>query len=30
MARGGVTNLTAAVALQWLALNYTELMRIWK
>jgi ADP-ribose pyrophosphatase len=30
MAQGGVTNLTAAVALQWLALNYTELMRIWK
>jgi len=30
MASGGVTNLTAAVALQWLALNYTELMRIWK
>ena len=30
LARGGVTNLTAAVALQWLALNYTELMRIWK
>jgi ADP-ribose pyrophosphatase len=30
LAQGGVTNLTAAVALQWLALNYTELMRIWK
>ena len=30
MAAGKVTNLTAAVALQWLALNYTELMRIWK
>jgi ADP-ribose pyrophosphatase len=30
LARGGVTNLTAAVALQWLTLNYTELMRIWK
>jgi len=30
LSQGGVTNLTAAVALQWLALNYTELMRIWK
>jgi ADP-ribose diphosphatase len=27
---GAVTNLIAAAALQWLALNYTELVRIWK
>jgi ADP-ribose pyrophosphatase len=30
LAAGHVTNLTAAVALQWLALNYTTLVRIWK
>ncbi|MGF1592085.1 MAG: NUDIX domain-containing protein [Kiloniellaceae bacterium] len=30
LAAGAVGNLTAAVALQWLALNYQELMRIWK
>ena len=30
MTSGAITNLTAAVALQWLALNYTELVRIWK
>jgi ADP-ribose pyrophosphatase len=27
---GGVTNLIATAALQWLALNHTEVMRIWK
>ncbi len=30
LAAGGITNLIAVVALQWLALNYTELVRIWK
>jgi ADP-ribose pyrophosphatase len=30
LAGGGVTNITAVVALQWLALNYTELRSIWK
>lgn len=30
LAEGGITNLIAVVALQWLALNYTELVRIWK
>ncbi|MGD1877619.1 MAG: NUDIX domain-containing protein [Kiloniellaceae bacterium] len=30
LAAGAITNLTAVVALQWLALNHTELMRIWK
>jgi len=30
LARGEITNLTAVAALQWLALNHTELMRIWK
>lgn len=30
LAQGKVTNLIAVVALQWLALNYTEIMRIWK
>lgn len=30
LAAGGVTNMPAVVALQWLALNYTELRRIWK
>ena len=30
LAAGGVTNLIAAAALQWLALNHTEVMRIWK
>ena len=30
LARGEVANLTAVAALQWLALNHTELMRIWK
>lgn len=30
LAEGAVTNFTAVVALQWLALNYTEIMRIWK
>ncbi len=26
---GAITNFTAVVALQWLALNYTRIMRIW-
>lgn len=30
LAAGGVTNLIAAAALQWLALNHTEVMRIWE
>lgn len=30
LAAGGITNMPAVVALQWLALNYTELLRIWK
>lgn len=30
LAAGKVTNLIAAAALQWLALNHTEVMRIWK
>ncbi|WP_227010647.1 NUDIX domain-containing protein [Pelagibius marinus] len=30
LAAGAVTNLIAAAALQWLALNHTEVMRIWK
>jgi len=30
LAAGGITNMPAVVALQWLALNYTELRSIWK
>lgn len=30
LAAGEITNLFCAVALQWLALNYTEMMSIWK
>ncbi|MEQ8357697.1 MAG: NUDIX domain-containing protein [Kiloniellaceae bacterium] len=30
LAAGEVTNLFTVVALQWLALNYTEMMSIWK
>lgn len=30
LAAGKVTNLIAVAALQWLALNHTEVMRIWK
>lgn len=30
LAEGAILNMTAVLALQWLALNYTELMRIWK
>ncbi|NIA67195.1 NUDIX domain-containing protein [Pelagibius litoralis] len=30
LAEGAITNFTAVVALQWLALNYTEIMRKWK
>jgi len=30
LAAGAVSNLIAVAALQWLALNYTELLRIWK
>lgn len=30
LAAGGINNMPAVVALQWLALNYTELLRIWK
>ena len=30
LAAGKVTNLIAMAALQWLALNHTEIMRIWK
>lgn len=30
LAAGAITNMPAVVALQWLALNYTELLRIWK
>lgn len=30
LAAGGITNLPAVVALQWLALNYTEIGSIWK
>ncbi|GAB4392498.1 MAG: NUDIX domain-containing protein [Kiloniellaceae bacterium] len=30
LAQGRVTNLIAVAALQWLALNHTEIMRIWK
>jgi len=30
LAQGAISNFTAVVGLQWLALNYTEIMRIWK
>lgn len=30
LAAGGIANLPAVVALQWLALNYTEIRSIWK
>jgi ADP-ribose pyrophosphatase len=30
LAKGEITNLIAAAALQWLALNHTDLRRIWK
>jgi len=30
LAAGEITNLFSVVALQWLALNYTEMMSIWK
>lgn len=30
LAQGAISNFTAVVALQWLALNYTRIMRIWK
>src|SRR3546814_9203033 len=30
LAAGAIANVTAVVALQWLALNHTEIMRIWK
>lgn len=30
LGRGEITNLPAVAALQWLALNHTELMRIWE
>ncbi|WP_422366630.1 ADP-ribose diphosphatase [Pelagibius sp.] len=30
LAEGAICNFTAVVALQWLALNHTEIMRIWK
>ena len=30
LARGEIANLFTVAALQWLALNYTEMMSIWK
>ncbi len=30
LAEGAICNFTAVVGLQWLALNYTRIMRIWK